>query len=59
MLPLTSVERRGWVITEQIRTVCTDRFGRCALEISLSKDEIKDVGHVLAQMLIVSDICFD
>lgn len=47
VLPLTSVERRGWVITEQIRTVCADRFGRCALEISLSKDEIKDVGHAL------------
>jgi mRNA interferase MazF len=65
VLPLTSVERRGWihranlasgggwVITEQIRTVSANRFRRCAPEFSLSQDELEDVRHVLAQMLIV------
>jgi mRNA interferase MazF len=65
VLPLTSVERRGWmhrthvaagggwVITEQIRTVSADRFRRHAPEITLSKDELDEVRHVLAQMLII------
>ena len=65
VLPLTTVERRGWmhrvhvasgggwVVTEQIRTVSADRFRRYAPEIALSKDELDEVRHVLAQMLIV------
>lgn len=64
VLPLTSVERRGWihrvhvksgsgwVITEQIRTVSANRFRRYAEEITLSSDELNEVRHVLAQMLI-------
>ncbi len=65
VLPLTSLERlgwmhrvhvasgSGWVITEQIRTVSADRFRRHAPEITLSKDELDEVRHVLGQMLIV------
>jgi mRNA interferase MazF len=65
MPSLTSVERRGWmhrihvasgggwIITEQIRTVSADRFRRYAPEITLSRDELAEVRHVLAQMLIV------
>jgi mRNA interferase MazF len=65
VLPLTSVERRGWlhriqvasgsgwVITEQIRTVSADRFRRLASEISLSQHELDHVRNALAQMLIV------
>jgi mRNA interferase MazF len=65
VLPLTSVERpgwvhrvhvgsaAGWVITEQVRTVSANRFRRYAPEITLSADELNDVRHVLAQMLIV------
>jgi mRNA interferase MazF len=65
VLPLTSVERPGWVhripvgsgarwvITEHVRTVSADRFRRYATEITLSADELDDVRHVLAQMLIV------
>jgi mRNA interferase MazF len=65
VLPLTSVERpgwvhrirvgsgRGWVITEQVRTVSADRFRRYAPEITLSAEELAEVRHVLAQMLIV------
>ena len=65
VLPLTSAERRGWmhrvhvasgggwVITEQIRTVSADRFRRYASEITLSRAELAEVRHVLAQMLIV------
>lgn len=65
VLPLTSVERRGWrhrvrvrsgggwVITEQIRTVAATRFRRHAPEITLSEDELNEVRHVLAQMLIL------
>lgn len=65
VLPLTSVERPGWVhrvriasgggwvITEQIRTVSAERFRRPAPEIKLSVAELNDVRHVLAQMLIV------
>lgn len=65
VLPLTSVERRGWihrvrvasgggwVVTEQIRTVSADRFRRYAPEITLSEDELGEVRRVLAQMLIV------
>ncbi|MGH3494311.1 MAG: type II toxin-antitoxin system PemK/MazF family toxin [Sciscionella sp.] len=65
VLPLTSVERRGWVhrvqvssgggwaITEQIRTVAADRFRRRAPEITLSEEELDQVGHLLAQMLIL------
>ncbi len=66
VLPLTSVERRGWmhrvrvalgggwVITEQIRTISADRFRRYAPEITLSAGELDEVRHVLAQMLFVS-----
>jgi mRNA interferase MazF len=65
VLPLTSVERagwvhrvqvatgRGWVITEQIRTVAAERFRRYAPEIQLSPTELNDVRHILAQMLTV------
>lgn len=65
VLPLTSVERRGWihrvrvasgggwVVTEQIRTVSADRLRRYAPEITLSEDELGEVRRVLAQMLIV------
>jgi mRNA interferase MazF len=63
VLPMTSVERPGWVhrigvvggwvITEQIRTVSVDRFRRFAPEIALSTDELNEVRHVVAQMLIV------
>lgn len=65
VLPLTSVERRGWrhrvhvssgggwVITEQIRTVAAARFRRPAPEITLSEDEVDEVRYVLAQMLIL------
>lgn len=65
VLPLTSVERRGWmhrvhveagdgwVVTEQIRTVSAGRFRRHAPEISLSQSELNEVRHVLAQMLFV------
>jgi mRNA interferase MazF len=67
VLPLTSIERHGWthrvhvdsgdgwVITEQVRTVSADRFRRYAPEIALSNDELDEVRHVLAQMLIVQD----
>ncbi len=65
VLPLTSVERQGWihrvriasgngwVITEQVRTVSAGRFRRAAPEIALSEDELADVRGVLAQMLSV------
>jgi mRNA interferase MazF len=64
VLPLTSVERvgwvhrvrvgtHGWVITEQVRTVSADRFRRYAPEITLSPEQLAEVRHVLAQMLIV------
>ncbi|MFZ0833414.1 MAG: type II toxin-antitoxin system PemK/MazF family toxin [Mycobacterium sp.] len=65
VLPMTSVERpgwvhrvrvgsaAGWVITEQVRTVAANRFRRYAPEITLAADELNDVRHVLAQMLIV------
>ncbi len=65
VLPLTSVERRGWlhrvrvaagngwVITEQIRTVSAARFRRHAPEISLSESELTEVRQMLAQMLFV------
>lgn len=64
VLPLTSVERRGWVhrvhvrsgggwvITEQVRTVSSDRFRRYTPEIALSDAEPDDVRRVLSQMLI-------
>ena len=63
VLPLTSVERRGWlhrvsvgsgtgwVLTEQIRTVATERFRRPAPEITLSESELRQVRRVLSQML--------
>ncbi len=65
VLPLTSVERQGWlhrvrvasgsgwVITEQIRTVSADRFRRRAPEIALSANELEEVRRALAQMLTV------
>lgn len=65
VLPLTSDERPGWmhrvriaagggwVITEQIRTVAAARFRRHAPEITVSDDELEEVRHVLAQMLIL------
>ncbi|MHB8320208.1 MAG: type II toxin-antitoxin system PemK/MazF family toxin [Acidimicrobiales bacterium] len=65
VLPLTSVERAGWVhrvpiangdgwvITEQVRTVSAQRFRRQAPEIALTADELAEVQRVLAQMLTV------
>lgn len=64
VLPLTSVERRGWrhrvhvnagggwVITEQIRTVSAGRFRRYAPEIALSASELDEVRRIISQMLI-------
>lgn len=65
VLPLASVERRGWlhrvqvgsgsgagwVITEQIRTIAAERFRRPVPEITLSGGELDEVRRVLAQML--------
>lgn len=65
VLPLTSVERRGWlhrvpvasgggwVITEQIRTVSVERFRRYAPEIQLSHVKLTEVREILAQMLFI------
>lgn len=64
VLPLTSVERPGWlhrvpvsgggwVITEQVRTITVQRFRRPAPEITLSDDELADVQRVLAKMLFL------
>ncbi len=65
VLPLTSVERAGWVhrvpivngggwvITEQVRTVSAQRFRRQAREIVLTADELAEVRRVFAQMLAV------
>lgn len=65
VLPLTTVERqgwlhrvpvasgRGWVITEQIRTVSVERFRRYAPEIQLSSTELAEVREVVAQMLFI------
>jgi len=65
VLPLTSVERPGWVhriridsgggwvITEQICTLSAERFRRYAPEIEPTAYELNDVRRVLAQMLIV------
>lgn len=64
VLPLTTVERRGWVhrvhlasgngwvITEQIRTLSADRFRRYSPEITLSEDELDEVRQILSRMLI-------
>lgn len=64
VLPMTSVERRGWVhrvhvvsgggwvITEQIRTVSADRFRRYAPELALSDTELDEVRRALSHMLI-------
>lgn len=66
VLPLTSVERPGWlhrvpvadgggwVITEQVRTIAVQRFRRPAPEIALSDDELAEVQRVLAKMLLIS-----
>lgn len=66
VLPLTSVERPGWlhrvpvagaggwVITEQVRTIAVQRFRRPAPEITLSDDELGQVQRVLAKMLHIS-----
>lgn len=65
VLPLTSGERpgwlhrvpvsagRGWVITEQVRTLTAQRFRRPAPEIALSDDELAEVRRVLAKMLLL------
>lgn len=64
VLPLTSVERPGWlhrvsvaqgpgwVITEQVRTITVQRFRRPAPEIALSDAELAEVQRVLAKMLL-------
>lgn len=66
VLPLTSVERSGWlhrvpiadgggwVITEQVRTIAAQRFRRPAPEIELSDDELAEVQRVLARMLFIT-----
>lgn len=63
VLPLTSVERPGWLhrvpvaaggawaITEQVRTLAAQRFRRPAPEIALSAAELAEVQRVLAKML--------
>ncbi len=65
VLPLTSVERPGWlhrvpvaagdgwVITEQVRTLAAQRFRRPAPEITLSRDELAEVQRVFAKMLLL------
>lgn len=65
VLPLTSVERAGWVhrvqlangggwvITEQVCTVSAQRFRRLAPEIAPTDKELAEVRRVLAQMLTV------
>ncbi len=65
VLPLTSVERPGWlhrfalsagggwVITEQVRTMAAQRFRRPAPEIVLSSDDLAEVQRVLAKMLLL------
>lgn len=65
VLPLTSVERPGWlhrvpitagggwVITEQVRTITALRFRRPAPEIALSSVELSEVQRVLAKMLFI------
>ena len=65
VLPLTSVERPGWVhrvriasgggwvIAEQIRTLAAKRFRRHAPEIKPSVAELNEVRHALGQMLII------
>lgn len=62
VLPLTSVERPGWlhrvhvrsgggwVITEQVRTLAIQRFRRPAPDISLTDAEMAEVQRVLAKM---------
>jgi hypothetical protein len=62
VLPLTSVERRGWIhrvhvaagdgwsITDQIRTVSAQRFRRHAPEIIVFPDEFGEVRNILAQI---------
>lgn len=65
VLPLTTVERRGWlhrihiaaaegwVITEQVRTVAAQRFRRPAPELAPLEEEFTEVRRVLARMLTV------
>lgn len=65
VLPLTSVERPGWlhqapvtdgggwVMTEQVRTIAVQRFRRPAPDISLSDEELAEVKRVLAKMLLI------
>lgn len=67
VLPLTSVERLGWlhrvhvaagggwVITEQVRTISAQRFRRPALEIELSPGELTEVRRVLGRMLLIPE----
>lgn len=66
VLPLTSVERPGWlhrvpigasggwVITEQVRTIARQRFRRPAPELAPSQDELAEIRRVLAKMLLIS-----
>lgn len=66
VLPLTSVERPGWlhrvrvsagggwVITEQVRTLAVQRFRRPAPQMTLSQDELAEVQRVLARMLFIA-----
>lgn len=66
VLPLTSVERPGWlhrisvadgggsVITEQVRTIAVQRFRRPAPEITLSEAELAEVQRVFAKMLFLT-----
>ncbi len=64
VLPLTSRERsgwvhririeaaRGWVITEQVRTLSVRRFRRAAPELAPSEAELAEIRRVLARLLI-------
>jgi len=67
VLPLTSVERPGWlhrvpfagggwVITEQVRTLSAQRFRRPAPELALTGEELAEVQRVLARMLFLAPV---
>lgn len=63
VLPLTTRERtawlhrvavaKGWVITEQVRTMSVHRFRRYVPELTPTDKEFAEVRRVLARMLTV------
>lgn len=64
VLPLTTRERRGWlhrihlsaaqgwVLTEQVRTLSTQRFRRRAPELDPTDEELTEVRRVLRRMVL-------